>query len=60
MTATFETYKKINDLKNWKNEVYQFRLNLAAKKIQRQVKKKFIEPYQEMYNYFNKEKPDQT
>lgn len=36
----------------WKDKVYNFRINNAAKKIQKQVKKKFIEPYLQIYNYF--------
>jgi hypothetical protein len=52
MNATFKAYEKINDLRKWKNKVYEFRLNNAAKKIQKQFKKKFIEPYLQIYNYF--------
>lgn len=42
MKATFSTYNKINKLRLWKDKVYNFRINNAAKKIQKQVKKKFI------------------
>jgi hypothetical protein len=52
MKATFNTYNRINELRKWKNKVYEFRINNAAKKIQKQVKKKFIEPYMQIYNYF--------
>ena len=33
----------------WKNKVYEFRLNHAARKIQKMVRKKFIAPYIELY-----------
>lgn len=47
--ATFESFKKLNNYRLWKNEIYNFRLNFAAKKIQKQVKKKFIEPFMQLY-----------
>lgn len=52
MNATFQSFNRINELRKWKDRVYEFRLNNAAKKIQKQVKKKFIEPYLQIYNYF--------
>jgi len=33
----------------WKNKVYDFRLQHAARKIQRMVRKKFIAPFIELY-----------
>lgn len=33
----------------WKNKVYNFRVNNAARKIQKQVRKKFIEPFMQLY-----------
>jgi hypothetical protein len=44
-TATLNIYEKLTSFIAWKNRVYEFRLNNAARKIQKTVKKKFIQPY---------------
>jgi hypothetical protein len=36
-------------MREWKEKVYRFRVNNAARKIQRQVRKKFIEPFMQLY-----------
>jgi hypothetical protein len=40
--VTFDVFEKINAYRLWKEQVYNFRVNNAARKIQRQVRKKFI------------------
>ena len=42
-------FDKINAYRVWKERVYNFRVNNAARKIQRQVRKKFIEPFMQLY-----------
>ncbi len=46
---TFDVFEKINNYRLWKQKVYNFRVNNAARKIQRQVRKKFIEPFMQVY-----------
>jgi hypothetical protein len=47
--VTFDVFEKINAYRLWKEQVYNFRVNNAARKIQRQVRKKFIEPFMQLY-----------
>jgi hypothetical protein len=60
--VTFDVYEKINNYKLWKEEVYAFRVKNAARKIQKQVRKKFIEPFMKLYKiiYSEAKKEDQT
>ena len=60
MLDVMKTYEKINEIRIWKEKVYNFRVQHAAKKIQREVKKKFIEPYLQIYNYFSSEIKDKN
>ena len=47
--ATISSYEQLSKCRDWKNKVYDFRLNHAARKIQKMVRKKFIAPYMELY-----------
>jgi hypothetical protein len=47
--VTFDIFEKINAYRLWKERVYNFRVNNAARKIQRQARKKFIEPFMQLY-----------
>jgi hypothetical protein len=47
--AEVSLYVKTNAIIEWKKKVHAFRLNVAAKKIQRQVRAKFIQPYMDIY-----------
>lgn len=60
--CTFEVFDKINAYRLWKEQVYNFRVNNAARKIQRQVRKKFIEPFMQLYKiiYSELKKDDDT
>ena len=44
-TATLSINHKLRECLVWKRKVYDFRVNHAARKIQRMVRKKFIAPY---------------
>ena len=43
--ATLAIHHQLTNYVSWKNRVYEFRLNHAARKIQRMARKKFITPF---------------
>ncbi len=47
--ATVKIYESLAKFIEWKNKVYDFRLNNAARKIQKMVRKKFIAPFMQLY-----------
>ena len=48
-TATININRKLQEYLVWRKKVYDFRVNHAARKIQRMVRKKFIAPFLELY-----------
>ncbi len=50
MLGEITLFTKTAEILEWKKKVHVFRMNYAAKKIQRQVRAKFIQPYMDIYN----------